>query len=456
MNRRFVALAFLLALCVPAAGLAASRAPVISKITIRGADIFDTDLDPRLRRFPYTWVNALHIQTKEEVIRRELLFKVGDHVDPFLINETERNLRALSFIRSARVSRIPRKDGTVAIVVHVNDAWTTEPQLNLGGRNGINSTELGFAEKNLLGYGKEVDFAYKKGQDFTRREYSYFDPRIAGTRFQLHAKATDETRGHDRQVSVERPFFSADTRWSVRTTAERNVQDLDVFENDVRVSTFKQTKDIGEIGGAAKIGSGRTVVTHVGPRYRIEITSFTSTAETDPARGVPQNQRLQTIFLDMDTGRNNFVEMTHLEKMTRVEDLNLGPLLKLSPGYSPRVLTGRPGGTQLECSIEARAIVHEENLLFQRLSYTGRETLGRGQNELFEVQEKYYRRASDLHTIVFNGRLDWGQDLDPDNPVKLGGNNGLRSQKDDRFVGTRSLLLNIEDRYYFIDELWNI
>ena len=70
----------------------------------RGGSIFDLETNAKLRRFPYSTINALHIRTREDVIRRELLFKVGDRLDPFLIAETERNLRALPFIRAARIA----------------------------------------------------------------------------------------------------------------------------------------------------------------------------------------------------------------------------------------------------------------------------------------------------------------------------------------------------------------
>src|SRR5688500_10820338 len=104
----------LLLLAAPAPLLAAksSQQPVISRITVRATDIFDFEFKTYLRKFPYTWANGLHIRTKERVIRQEFLFKVGDRLDPFLIAETERNLRALSFIRAARVAKYPQRDGT--------------------------------------------------------------------------------------------------------------------------------------------------------------------------------------------------------------------------------------------------------------------------------------------------------------------------------------------------------
>jgi hypothetical protein len=42
---------------------------MISRITIRGTNIFDFETMPYMRRFPYSWINGLHIQSKAYVIR---------------------------------------------------------------------------------------------------------------------------------------------------------------------------------------------------------------------------------------------------------------------------------------------------------------------------------------------------------------------------------------------------
>ena len=47
--------------------------------------------------------DRLHIRTREEIIRQELLFAPGDPLDKEAIAQTERNLRALVFLRDARI-----------------------------------------------------------------------------------------------------------------------------------------------------------------------------------------------------------------------------------------------------------------------------------------------------------------------------------------------------------------
>lgn len=431
--------------------------PLISRISIRGTDVFDLDTNVSLNKFPYSQINFLHIKTNESVVANELLFKVGDRLDPFLIDETERNLRALPFIRAARVAKFPQRDGTVALVVHVNDAWTTEPQINVGGINKVDTTEFGFKEKNLLGMGKTVGVFYKKSDHFIQREYTYTDPRLLGSRWQLRGHALSKTDGHSRTLTLERPFYAADTKWSARTLYDRDISTIDEFSNSVRVSRFEQTKETSEAAMGIKVGGGRDLVNHAGLRYQTVNRDFARTSETAAGRTIPDHDDLQTIFLDIDSTHNDFIKATHLEKMTRVEDLNLGPIFQLSPGLSPHAInTKRSSSTQFAANLKKRKMSQKGHLLDGEFGYSGRNTFENGENQRYNFRLKYYFRASEMQTMVLNTRADWGDNLDPDNQVKLGGDNGLRAFKVDDINGTKGWVLNAEDRLFLTDELWNL
>jgi hemolysin activation/secretion protein len=69
---------------------------------------------------------------------------------------------------------------------------------------------------------------------------------------------------------------------------------------------------------------------------------------------------------------------------------------------------------------------------------------------------RYYHRDLPLQTVVVHTRADWGHRLDPDNQIILGGDSGLRAYKTNQFVGNRSWVMNIEDRFFFVDEFVNL
>jgi len=427
--------------------------PAISRITLRTSDIFNTETSPFLNHFPYSWINVLHIQTKTQVIRNELLFKVGDHLDPYLLKETVRNLRALPFIRAARIATFPQRDGTVAVVVYAADAWTTEPQMNLGRTGGGNTMEVGFKEKNLFGYGKNIEYFIKKTPDYLERRLEYFDPRFLNTRWQLTGGYIIRTHGDEKNLVLNRPYFSADTRFSSRIALNQSNDVIEARDNNVKVSEFELKKTNQEIYMGSKIGGGRTVVTHLGPRFKEEKTEYFQTDNTSPSHPIPDDTVYKTLFADLDITRNRFIELTRVNKMIRVEDFNLGPKFTLSPGYSPHQFTGTKDTTHLESTYEHNLLFQDTNFLTTKIFYGGRDILREGQNKIMNLDGTYYYREKNWHTLVVHSRAEWGANLDADNQVILGGDNGLRAYKRDEFSGAKGWLLNIEDRYYFGDEI---
>ncbi len=453
--KRFLSLSGLGFFLIAAATAAPKDSPIISRITIRGTDIFDLDTKSYLKKFPYTWINTLHIQTKQEVIERELLFKVGDPIDEFLLQETERNLRALSFIQSARVTQFPQRDGSVVVVVYVSDSWTTEPQLNLGGQNRVDSLEVGLREKNLFGLGKRFEVLYNKSPDNIERTYQYTDPRLLGSRWQMNTEYISETDGETRLLSLNHPFFSADTPWAVSMSHEHIEEAIGDFQNNVKVSEFKQTKEAHQIGAATKIGKSRKLVKHAGLRYRKDTAHFGPTDKT--LRPLPDEQpNRQTIFLDLEAIRTRFVKLDRVEKMTRVEDFNLGPVINMSPGFSPRALTGHEDTDVFSAALEKRFLSDRTNLYVTRYAYSGRKVFNNGENIINSFLFRYYHRDLPMQTLLFNTRADWGHQLDPDSQLILGGENGMRAYEEDQFVGDRSWVLNIEDRFFFLDDFLNL
>ena len=74
--------------------------------------------------------NAIRVKTRPGVVRRELLFEVGDPVDLATMAETERNLRSLGVFRDVLIDTL-RVEGKLAVGVRTADGWSN--QLSLSG-----------------------------------------------------------------------------------------------------------------------------------------------------------------------------------------------------------------------------------------------------------------------------------------------------------------------------------
>ncbi len=97
---------------LPAPDALEAEGAVIGEIRIVVGDIFDTRI-PGERAWLYRTANKLHIETRENTIRDQLLFKPGEPYRTRVIEETERLLRANGYLYSAEIEPValPRRGG---------------------------------------------------------------------------------------------------------------------------------------------------------------------------------------------------------------------------------------------------------------------------------------------------------------------------------------------------------
>ncbi|MCX6321361.1 MAG: hypothetical protein NTX93_06070 [Bacteroidia bacterium] len=97
-------------------------------------------------------LNKTHVNTNESIIRKNLLFAVGDTISPLTLSDNERILRQLSYIDDARIIVVPVSDDEADIVVLTKDVYS------LGGDysyKGLKKGSVSIFEKNIFGMGHE-------------------------------------------------------------------------------------------------------------------------------------------------------------------------------------------------------------------------------------------------------------------------------------------------------------
>ncbi len=194
----------------------------IEAIEIYTLDVFD-ERDPVPQ-----FVNALHVTSRDYVIRRQLLFEVGQPWSLQRTEETERNLRGTRQISLANVvvarGSTPDK---VRLLVIVKDVWSLRLNSNIGfGGDGLEYLLLNPAEENLAGTQSSIGLLYLLDpfrQTFGAR---YIQPRLGGTRYYVAAQAAIITNrqsgvveGSSGTFIFEWPQFSLRTPFSYGTRA---------------------------------------------------------------------------------------------------------------------------------------------------------------------------------------------------------------------------------------------
>jgi len=133
------------------------RKIVIQRLNVFGADIHNpTSNDPkRIENI----LNKTHVNTNENIIRKNLLFSEGDNISPLALSDNERILRDLPFIDDARIIVLPVSDEEADIVVYTKDVYS------LGGSytyKGLKKGSVTVFDNNIFGMGQEfgLDMPY--------------------------------------------------------------------------------------------------------------------------------------------------------------------------------------------------------------------------------------------------------------------------------------------------------
>ena len=154
--------------------------------TVRSIDIVSNDVYIRARSWLQRSMNALHINSRRGAIRRDLLFREGDRLDPNLLVKNKQLLTSRAYLYEADILVTPSLDDPSGVDVKVvtHDRWT----INVGGSaKGLSGRASGdIYDANLLGSGNK--FRYRLSFDWRTGRYEgslfeYSIPNILGTFF---------------------------------------------------------------------------------------------------------------------------------------------------------------------------------------------------------------------------------------------------------------------------------
>lgn len=172
----------------------------------------------RIERFhPFNkdgnWVertaNNLHTLTRSRIIRRDLLFEVGDRLDPELVARNKQLLQSRPYLSDVVFSLLVDSLDTtkVHLLIRTRDSWTidVDASVHSGGES-----SFGLSEANLLGRGHklrvETNFDYHNF-DYGGNVVEYEIPNIMGSFYAFRfsaGRAFDESHF---EVGIEKEFL---------------------------------------------------------------------------------------------------------------------------------------------------------------------------------------------------------------------------------------------------------
>lgn len=425
----------------------------IGRIDIEVIDVFDPRIPEESGR-AYRIANALHINTRDSTVRPQLLFRSGDAFSSHVMEETARNLRARRYLQDASVEVIAYHpdSNTVDVLVKVHDNWTLNPGASFGRSGGENSSGIQLDESNLLGLGKGVSVDYVNDVDRTVTKYAYRDPNLLSTRWEMEARYHSASDGGLKQLAVNHPFYSLDTRWSGGVAASHEMRTDRRFEQGVAVDQYRVRADalearVGWSTGLRLSDTGRGWV----QRWSLGWTIDKRRYSPEPVLGtalLPTDRRLTYPWLGLSWFEDHYVVTRNREQIDRTEDLYLGRSFNIRLGYAASSMGSDRNSAILSVSLQDAFQLTDSQAVFVRAGVDGRRESGQWRGAVFSSSARYdWRQAPNALLVV---KLDHAHTENPDDSQQLylGSDEGMRGYPLRYRSGTQRAVLTVEQRGY--------
>lgn len=439
--------ASLLADELPGSDALQQDAAIIGEIVFDKSNVFDLS-NPGENYWLYRLANRLHVVTKDKVIRKQLLFKSGEPYSLRKIDESERILRGNKYLYDANVQPIRYKDGVVDLSVKTRDVWTLSPDVSLSRSGGENRTKYGLEETNLFGSGQLLRVAHIENVDRTADSFEFADQHLGRSWVSAFLRISDNSDGRSNMFSAIRPFYALDTRWSAGGW---------VLDDDRRSALYALGEEAAEyqherryetaFGGWSKGLQNGWVQRWTAGLVRDDNRFTPVSAPTLPA-AIPQDRDLVYAFIGLEVIEDQFETARNRDQIGRTEDFYFGSRWSATLGWSDKsigadrdALIFSARGSRGFGSIEKTALLLYANT-------DGRVESGRAVNSLISVDARYYHTLSEKWLFFATLNATSGHSLDIDNPVRLGGDSGLRGYPLRYQSGDSKMLISIEQRYF--------
>ncbi len=422
---------------------------------MRDLPIFDVDPEARHQAF-YRLADRLHIDTRGSVIESQLLFRPGDPISRRQIEETERNLRDLRFIREPSVHAIDCRDGTADLEVVVREVWTTDIGVAFGRSGGKNSGGIKLEELNLLGFGKQLSFELSTNADRSSSTLHWRDPDVRSGRWLHDIAFRDSNDGQGWSVLVERPFYSLDSRWSAGIALLRDETVEPVYRLGKRVAGYGRQAEFADLrfGRSDGLREGWARRTIVGLR-RDHATFDLAPDETAPLT-LPEDRRLDYPYFRVEGVQDDFETTRNRDQIARTEDQHFGLRYALELGWSTPALGADRNAALLHAELNRGWRLGTVDTLFADGALTSRVEGGTPTDSLLWAGLRFYHPAGKSRVFFAGISAAAGSDLDADHELTLGGDTGLRGYPLRYQAGSATTLLTIEERFYTKYSLWKL
>jgi hypothetical protein len=427
----------------------------IGDITINALDIFDLD-DPEDDKALFRLMNKLHVRTRDPVIKRQLLFDTDEPFSRQRLDESERILRQTAYLYDAEIRVTSCDAETVNVDVTTRDVWTLKPGIDISRSGGESRVGLDLQEENFLGRGGSVRFLLRNDEERRSTEIGYADRNIGGRWISLNTTIADNSDGHVFALGLQRPFYSLDTRWAVGGRVRDERRDDKVYVLGDEIGKFRTDIEHFDVYGGWSGGLRAGWVQRWLGGFVYDDQAFSNANDSLDPDLVPADRRLAYPYVEYQLIEDRFQRAENLDQIQRTEDVALGAEVSVRLGWLAETLGADRSGAVFS-AVARRGYGDPTRMLWDFSTHaSGRVESGKVRDAVIGGSAVWYLRQSDRRLLFASLRGDVARELDLDNPLEIGGDNGLRGYPLRYQRGDARAQFTIEQRYFTDYYLWRL
>ena len=414
-----------------------------------------------------------NIQTKEDVVRRELLFAEGDIYTEADRVESEQILRRKIYIGAAKIDA-QWDERLEAVIVHatIKELLSFPLGVDLNLNNQKRYWMLQFRDPNMFGSGQSTLWRYERISEIGEKTRSlvrgrYHNPRLFTSHWNFDGEYIQKRDGDSLLVLLERPQYTLKSRWSASVRFSESVNPVSWYENARETDRFEQNLQ-GTYANVRRYFGDRHQQNYIGLWATSRRSRYALLNKSSDSRAMLKNRDIKRVGFTLGRKRIAYHNTRFLQRMGQEENFLVGSQYALSLGYASPFYASDRAETYAELAVASGWIKRDRFFGLTTIALSTNWT-SRIERSVLQAQTVWFytdvSNTGNIYTLETgfrkNGLIDFHQTFvaqlttemqfgwSGQSQVLLGAFNGLRGYDYRQFDGEKMVLLNLESRTVF-------
>ena len=411
-----------------------------------------------------------NIKTKEEVIRRELLFAEGDIYTEADSEESEQILRRKIYIGAAKIEA-HWNEQLEAVVVHatIKELLSFPIGADLNLNNQKRYWLLQFRDPNVFGSGQGTLWRYERISEVGERTRSlvrgkYYNPRLFNSHWNFDGEYIQRRDGDALLVLLERPQYTLKSRWSARVRFSESVGPVFWYEDTSKTDIFEQSLQ-GAYANVHRYFGDRHQQNYVGLWASSRRSRYVLLEKASASKAMLKNRDIKRVGFTLGRQRITYYETRFLRRMGQEENFLIGSQYAFSLGHASPLYAADRSESYAELALGSGWVKGNRFFNFMTVSLSTDFT-SRIERSILQAKTAWFYtdvfNTGDIYTVETgfrkNGLFDFHQTFvaqfktemqfgwSGESQVLLGAFDGLRGYDYRQFSGEKMMLLSLESR----------